>query len=178
MKIILSESQLQEGVGQLADELTRYYGRWPLTIIAVLTGSFVFMADLIRRIDKPVRLGWVAARSYRGMATSPGSLVVHSDLVPDIRGRDVLLLDDIFDTGRTLVELMSQLDERGPASIRSAVLLRKEGRQEVTIRPDHAAFTIPNEFVVGYGLDYNDAYRNLPYLAALEPHEIDREPWG
>jgi hypoxanthine phosphoribosyltransferase len=93
-------------------------------------------------------------------------------LIPDIFGRDVLLVDDIFDTGHTLLEVISLLDELGPKSIRSAVLLRKHGRQEVDVQPDFVAFEIPDQFVVGYGLDYRDAYRNLPYVAALEPEDL------
>ena len=102
--------------------------------------------------------------------------MINTDLLSSgIQGRDVLLVDDIFDTGNTLWELIPQIDELGPASIRSAVLLQKEGRTEVKMRPDFVGFKIPDEFVVGYGLDYNDMYRNLPYLAVLEPHEIEAD---
>ena len=94
--------------------------------------------------------------------------------MPDISGREVLLIDDIFDTGHTLDELITLMNDLGPATIRSAVLLRKRGRQEVDLEPDFVGFDIPNEFVVGYGLDYEDDYRNLPYVAALEPHEIEK----
>ena len=94
-------------------------------------------------------------------------------MMPDIAGRDVLLVDDIFDTGHTLFEVIAELDQFDPRSIRSAVLLLKRGRQEVPFRPDYIGFEIPDEFVVGYGLDYRDAYRNLPYLAALEPQDIE-----
>jgi hypoxanthine phosphoribosyltransferase len=175
VKILLSQDELRDGVRRLADEISREYEDRPLTIIGILTGSVVLLADLIRQLDLPVRVGVIQARSYRGAATRPGPLVVNSDLMPDIRDRDVLLLDDIFDTGKTLLEVISQIDDLGPRSIRSAVLLRKLDRNEVDMVPDHVVFDIPDEFVVGYGLDYQDAYRNLPYVAALEAHELSED---
>ena len=176
VKLLLDEVRIREGVERLAREVGEHYAGRSLTTIGVLTGSMVLLADLIRRIDLPLRVGLVQARSYRGPATQPGQLVVHADLLPDLRGRDVLLVDDIFDTGHTLATLVQQLKLMGPASIRSAVLLRKQGRQQAAIEPDHVAFEIPNEFVVGYGLDYQDSYRHLPYIATLESHELAEEP--
>lgn len=174
LKPLLTENQIRDGVRRLADEVRGFYADRPLTIVGVLTGSIVLLADLIRLLDMPMRMGVVQARSYRGSATTPGRLFVNAELLPDIRDRDVLLVDDIFDTGGTLFELISQLDELGPNSIRSLVLLRKEGRQRVAMRPDHVGFDIPDVFVVGYGLDYRDEYRNLPHVAALEAHEFDK----
>ncbi len=173
MKILISEEQVREGVERLAGEISAYYADRQLTIIGVLTGSIVLVADLIRQLNMPLRMGVVQASSYRGSSTTRGPLVLNSDLMPDIAGRHVLLVDDIYDTGHTLVETIALLDDMRPASIRSAVLLRKHGRQEVTYEPDHVAFDIPNEFVVGYGLDYEDTYRNLPYVAALEPADLE-----
>lgn len=173
MKVVINEQQIRDGVARLAREITDYYADRPLTIIAVLTGSIVLLADLIRQLNMPLRVGVVQASSYRGSSTSRGPLVLNSDLMPDIAGRDVLLIDDIYDTGHTLVETIALLDDMQPASIRSAVLLRKNGRQEITYEPDYVAFEIPNEFVVGYGLDYQDAYRDLPYVAALEACDLD-----
>ncbi len=173
MRKLLDEAQLREGVSRLADELRHHYGDRPITIVAVLTGSVVFLADLIRRLEMPIRIGLVQARSYRGQATSPGALVINTDMLPDIREQDVLVVDDIFDTGRTLLELLHEIDAMGPSSLRSAVLLRKRGRKEVEIDPDHVGFEIPNQFVVGYGLDFNDLYRNLPYLAAMQPGDLE-----
>lgn len=175
MKVLLSADRLQEGVDRLAGEIRENYAGEPLTIIGVLTGSLVLLADLIRRLDMPLRLGLVQASSYRGRATSPGSLVIRSDMLPNVEGRHLLVVDDIFDTGRTLLEVVAQLDELQPASIRTAVLLRKRGRTEVAIEPHFVAFEIPDQFVVGYGLDYNDLYRNLPYVAALEPGDLGGE---
>lgn len=174
MKTLLTEEQLGEGIRRMAGEIKKHYQGRPLTIVGVMIGSIVLLADLIRLLDLPLRVELVQARSYRGGGTRPGPLVINVDLLSEsIQGRDVLLIDDIFDTGRTLWELIPQIDELGPTSVRSAVLLWKEGRSEVAMKPDFAAFTIPNKFVVGYGLDYRDQYRNLPHLAALEPHEIE-----
>jgi hypoxanthine phosphoribosyltransferase len=176
MKTLLTEGQLREGVSRMSLDINRTYGNEPLTIVGVMTGSVVLLADLIRQLAMPLRVGVVAASSYRGAATSPGSLFINSDVMPDITGRHVLLVDDIFDTGHTMVGLMDMMKQFNPASVRSAVLLRKRGRQRVSLEPDFVGFDIPDEFVVGYGLDYQDAYRNLPYVAALEPHEIASGP--
>ncbi|HEY2148857.1 MAG TPA: hypoxanthine phosphoribosyltransferase [Pirellulales bacterium] len=168
MKQILSAAEIEQGVNRLAAEVAGHYVDRPLTILGVLNGSVVLLADLIRRLDLPLRVGLVQASSYRGAATSPAELRVDLAMMPDIQGRHVLLIDDIFDTGHTLSNLMDQLREAKPTSVRSAVLLRKHGRKAVSMEPDHVVFEIPNQFVVGYGLDYQDAYRNLPYIAVLE----------
>ncbi len=173
MRTLLTEEQLRQGVAQLAGEIREYYADRPLTIVGVLIGSVVLLADLIRLLDIPLRVEMVQARSYRGPNTRPGPLVLNLDLLSsDVRGRHVLLVDDIFDTGHTLDELIPQIDELEPASVRTAVLLRKEGRCEVSLKPDFVAFDIPNEFVVGYGLDYLDSYRNLPHVAVLEAEDF------
>ncbi len=134
----------------------------------------MLVADLIRLIHQPMRVGVIQASSYRGATTTRGDLVINSELMLDVKGRDVLLVDDIFDTGHTLEKVVAKLHDFGPASVRSAVLLRKQGRQESTYEPDFTAFNIPDEFVVGYGLDYEDMYRNLPYLAALESEDLEK----
>ena len=172
MKQILSEAEVQAGVRRLAEEVSAHYDGRPLTIIGVLTGSVVLLADLIRLLDMPLRVGVVQARSYRGAATTPGALTINAELLPEIRDCDVLLIDDIFDTGQTLAELVGQFGRLSPRSVRSVVLLRKRGRSRVPLAPDHVGFEIPDEFVVGYGLDYRDAYRNLPFVAALEAAEL------
>jgi len=172
MKVLLSEQEIRDGVGRLADEITRHYAERKLTIIGVLTGGLVLLADVIRRIDIEHQIGVVRARSYRDAATIPGPLTISSDMLPEIRGRDVLLLDDIFDTGHTLSALVYEIERLEPASVRSAVLLWKVGRQEVDMQPDHAIFRIPNKFVVGYGLDFQDAYRHLPYVATLDDEDL------
>jgi hypoxanthine phosphoribosyltransferase len=174
MKILLTTDELHTGVTRMAGEITECYRDQQLTIIGVLTGSIVLLADLIRMIEVPLRVGVLQASSYRGATTTRGELVINSGLMLDVRGRDVLLVDDIFDTGHTLRCVMDKLQDFGPASLRSAVLLRKKERQEVQYEPDFVGFDIPDKFVVGYGLDYEDMYRNLPHLAALEPDDIAR----
>lgn len=176
MKTLLSEDQLKDGVARLSRDINEAYVDQPLTIVGVLTGSVVLLADLIRQLEMPLRVGVISASSYRGATTTRGVLEVNADLMPDISGRHVLLIDDIFDTGNTLVELIELIRNYEPLSVKTAVLLRKHGRQEVDLEPTFVAFDIPNEFVVGYGLDYQDAYRNLPYVAALEPSEIESCP--
>lgn len=182
MKQLLSEQQLREGVCRLADEINAYYRGRALVIVGVLTGSVVLLADLIRLLDMPLKVGLVQANSYRGPTTTPGPLAINLNLLPTIRGRNVLVVDDIFDTGQTLSGLFEQFSAQQPELLRSAVLLRKAGRVQVSLQPDHVGFDIPNEFVVGYGLDYGDLYRNLPYVAALEPGEMtadgDAHPRG
>jgi hypoxanthine phosphoribosyltransferase len=164
MRVLIPEDQIRRRVDELAREIARAYAGQPLTIVGVLTGSLVFLADLIRRLDLPLKIALVQASSYRGAATAPGRLHVQDELLPDLKGRHILLIDDILDTGRTLSHMVGHLRGLGIASVRTAVLLRKEGRQEVAIEPDFVGFTIPNEFVVGYGLDYDDEYRNLPFV--------------
>lgn len=174
MKILLDETTLREGVDQMAQAVGDHYGDRPLTIVAVMTGSLVLLADLIRRLQMPVRVSLIQASSYRG-GTESGSLWIRDDMMLDVTDRHVLVLDDIFDTGKTLRAVLQCMQAMQPASVQSAVLLHKEGRTEVELEPDFVAFKIPDEFVVGYGLDYGDLYRNLPYLAVLDPSEIESE---
>jgi hypoxanthine phosphoribosyltransferase len=176
MQVLLTAEQIREGVDRLAAQIgDREVGR-PLTVIAVMTGSVIFLADLIRQLDMPLRVGILQARSYSG--TQRGGLAINADMLPEVAGRDVLVIDDIFDTGHTLQQVLSLLEELGPRSVRTAVLVLKRGKQQVALRPDYVGFEIPDVFVVGYGLDYNDAYRNLPYLAALEPGDIAPQETG
>jgi hypoxanthine phosphoribosyltransferase len=173
VRVLLTEEQVREGVERMAAFVSGRYGKAPLTILGVMTGSVMLLADLIRLLEMPLRVGVVQASSYRGQ-TIRGELVVLSELLPDLAGRDVLLLDDIFDTGHTLLAIVEHLKRRGAASICTAVLLRKAERKEVAVDPDFAAFDIPNEFVVGYGLDFHDEYRNLPFIGVLEPADLER----
>jgi hypoxanthine phosphoribosyltransferase len=169
---LLTAEELREGVERLAGEVAAHYGERPLTIVGVLNGSIVLLADLIRHLQMPLRIGLLQTRSYRGTATRAGELTINADLFPEVRQRDVLLIDDIYDTGHTLTAVIRQLEELGARSVRSAVLLRKAGRRQAELTPDHVAFEIPDVFVVGYGLDYNDLYRNLPYVAALDAGDL------
>lgn len=172
MKTLLSEEQLKQGIRRMAEKIQSHYQGKPLTIVGVLIGSVVLLADLIRLLNMPLRVDLVQARSYRN-GTRPGPLAINLELLSaDIRGRDVLLVDDIFDTGKTLWELIPQIDELGPASLRTAVLLRKQDQCKLGLKPDFIGFDIPNQFVVGYGLDHRDLYRNLPHIAVLEPSDM------
>jgi hypoxanthine phosphoribosyltransferase len=172
MRVLLTSEQLAAGIDRLSDEIQSTAGERPLIVVGVLTGSIVLVADLIRRLEGPVQVSMVWASSYRGTATRPGELELRLDLLPDLSGYDVLLVDDIFDTGHTLEALLQELRGRGAARVRSLVLLRKQGRAEVAIEPDYVGFEIPDEFVVGYGLDFDGVWRHLPYLAVLEDEEI------
>ncbi|MDA0658546.1 MAG: hypoxanthine phosphoribosyltransferase [Planctomycetota bacterium] len=172
MKTILTEEAIHAGVRRLATQIIDDFRGERLAVMGVMTGSVVFLADLIRQLDFPLRVGVVWASSYRGSTTVRGELSVNTAMMPNVSGEHVLLIDDIFDTGHTLAHLLQEIQKCGAASVRSAVLLRKQGRREVTIVPDYVAFEIPDEFVVGYGLDYQDYYRHLPYLAALEPDDL------
>lgn len=171
MRVLISEHELRDRVKDLGATISAEYQGKPLTILGVLTGSIVLLADLIRFTNVPLRVALVQASSYGGTRTSPGSLSVNVDLVPDLKGRDVLIVDDIFDTGHTMVGLYEAVAGFNPNSIRSAVLLWKTERSGVDIVPDFFCFRIPNEFVVGYGLDFNDEFRHLPYVGI--PDEAD-----
>lgn len=172
MRVLLSAADLAAGIDRLAAEVRREAGETPLVVVGVLTGSIVIVADLIRRLDGPVRVSMAWASSYRGTATEPGTLRLHLDLLPDLTGQDVLVVDDIFDTGRTMEAIVAALKQRGAASVRSLVLLRKQGRGEVAIEPDFVGFEIPDVFVVGYGLDFDGTLRQLDHVAALDEADI------
>jgi hypoxanthine phosphoribosyltransferase len=173
MKTLFTEDQLREGIRRMAGEIQKHYEGKPLTLVGVLTGSIMLLTDLIRLLDLPLRVDLIQARCDKAKGVCLGPLVIDEDLLSfGVRGRHVLLVDDIFSTGRTLWDLIPQIDELGPASVRSAVLLVKDKCCQVALKPDFVGFTIANEFVVGYGLDYRDRYRNLPYLATLESSEM------
>jgi hypoxanthine phosphoribosyltransferase len=167
MEILIPADRIRQRVEELGRQIAADYRDKPVTIVGVLTGSLIFLSDLVRQLELPLRIGLIQASSYRGAATAPGELHIQPELAPDVRGHHVLLLDDILDTGQTLSHLCCHFRELGPASLRVAVLLRKRGRQQVPFEPDYCGFEIPDAFVVGYGLDYNDEYRNLPYIAIL-----------
>jgi hypoxanthine phosphoribosyltransferase len=171
MEALITADRIDARVGEMAAEIARAYEGKPVTVVGILTGCLIFTADLIRRIDLPLRVAFVTASSYRGVTTIPGKLEIRDELLPDIVGRHILLLDDILDTGKTLTRVVAHLLDRGAESVKVGVLLRKIGRQEVPFEPDFVGFTIPDRFVVGYGLDFNDEYRHLPYIGVLGPGE-------
>jgi hypoxanthine phosphoribosyltransferase len=166
---LIDEHQIRERLLSMGRQIETDYRDKPLTIVAVLTGSLIALADLVRQIKIPLRIALLQASSYRGATTTATTLVVNEAFAPDVVGRDVLLLDDILDTGQTLSALVQHLEDRGANSVRTAVLLRKVGRQTVPIEPDYCGFVIPDAFVVGYGLDFNDEFRHLPYVGVLHP---------
>lgn len=168
IRCLLTETEIAQAVTHLGQQVTADFAGQQLTVLGVLTGSIVLVTDLMRRIELPHQLGLVQASSYRGESTHAGELRINLDFLPEIRGRDVLLVDDIFDTGRTLTRIMEQLELFEPRRVRSAVLLWKKSCSEVATVPDYFCFEIPDEFVVGYGLDYNGEYRHLPYIGVVE----------
>ena len=172
MQTLIEEREIHSVVAALGKKIAEEYRGQPLTVLGVLTGSIVFLSDLIRTIDLPLRVGLIQASSYRGTTTTPLELRINDSLLPDIRDRAVLLVDDIFDTGHTLSALLSTVRQHHPRSVRSAVLLWKTGKAKVAIQPDFHCFQIPDRFVVGYGLDYNDDHRHLPFIAALENADL------
>jgi hypoxanthine phosphoribosyltransferase len=167
VELLISESMIRDRLQAMGRQIEDDYLGKPLTIVAVLTGSLIALADLVRQIQIPLRIALVQASSYRGATTTATTLVINEGFAPDVAGRDVLLLDDILDTGNTLGALVEHIKDRGARSVRTAVLLRKIGRQIVPLEPDYCGFVIPDAFVVGYGLDYNDEYRHLPYVGVL-----------
>jgi hypoxanthine phosphoribosyltransferase len=167
MEALIAAEDIRQRVERLAREIAEAYQGRAVTVIGILNGCLIFMADLIRRIDLPLRVAFLTASSYRGESTSPGKLIIRDELLPDLAGKHVLLLDDILDTGQTLTRVVAHLREKGAESVKVAVLLRKAGRQEVPFEPDFVGFTIPDKFVIGYGLDYNDEYRHLPFIGVL-----------
>ena len=171
-RILLSESEIRAGIEHVADKVTRHYAPDGLTVVAVLKGSVVFVADLIRRIPLALELGFAGVESYRG-GTVAGRLEIHGlPGAEEVRGRRVLLVDDILDSGRTLLSLRDELLGRGARDVRTCVFLDKPARRAVDLCADFAAFTIDDLFVVGYGLDFAGRYRNLPYLGALKPRVL------
>jgi hypoxanthine phosphoribosyltransferase len=167
VELLIDEAKIRDRLIAMGQQIEADYRDKPLTIVAVLTGSLIALADLVRQIKIPLRIALLQASSYRGATTTATTLVVNDAFAPDVAGRHVLLLDDILDTGQTLSALVQHLQNRGAKSVRTAVLLRKIGRQLVALEPDYCGFVIPDAFVVGYGLDYNDEFRHLPYVGVL-----------
>ena len=169
-KILLTEEQIQNRIRELGEILTAEYADKNPLVVGVLKGVVVFYADMIRQLKVPCQMDFMWISSYSG-TTSSGSMVVKRDVSTDIQGRHVLILEDIFDTGSSLQFTYNHLMSKGPASVKICTLLDKPERRrpDVTLQADYVGFTIPNEFVVGYGLDYNEGYRNLPYVGILKP---------
>lgn len=172
LDVLFSENVIQERVQSLAREIERDVEEGtPLHVIGILKGAFVFVSDLIRALNRSTAVHFIRASSYGDSTTSSGNVDITYDPEESIEGKNVLLVDDIVDTGRTLNRLYDQLRERSPASLRVCTLLRKPENIEVSVELDYVGFDVPERFVVGYGLDHAEQYRNLPFLAALSEEQ-------
>jgi hypoxanthine phosphoribosyltransferase len=168
--VLLSRAEIQEGIERLAAEIDAKYAGKDLLLVGVLKGAVMVIADLSRALHLPVTMDWMAISSYGAGTKSSGVVRILKDLDTDIKGRDVLVVEDIIDSGLTLSWLLSNLRSRQPASLEVCTLLRKPDAAKVEIDVKHVGFDIPNEFVVGYGLDFAERYRNLPFIGTLAPH--------
>ena len=172
--ILITEADLAERVKSLAQQIERDYTGKEMVIVSLLNGTVMFLADLIRNISLPLRLDFIGVSSY-GAGTESGDLVFTKELRLDVHGRDVLLVDDILDTGRTIARVLAKLRKLKPHEIKTCVLLDKPERRVEKVEADYVGFTIPNKFVVGYGLDYAERYRNLPFVGVLKPEIYEGE---
>lgn len=167
--ILLTEEQLKTRVKELGKAITADYADKEIVLISVLRGSYIFMADLSRAIDRPCTIDFMSVSSYGKGTTSSGQVQITKDLSEEIEGKHVLVVEDILDSGNTLFYLLQILQARKPASIRLCTLLDKPERRVRDIKADYSGFTVPDAFVVGYGLDYAEKYRNIPYIGILKP---------
>lgn len=169
-EILFTEQQLKDRVAQLGKEISRdYAGKEPVLLVSVLRGSYIFMADLSRAMDIPVQIDFMSVSSYGKGTSTSGQVEIKKDLSDSIEGVHVIVVEDILDSGNTLSYLLHVLSARHPASISLCTLLDKPERREKPIHADYVGFTVPNAFIVGYGLDYAEKYRNLPYIGVLKP---------
>ena len=168
-RVLLSEEEIKEKVKLLASEIKCAYGDKNPLILCILKGSLVFTADLIRQLDFPCTIDFMQASSYGSGSETTGKLKIKKDMDTDIQGRDVIIVEDILDTGVTLSNLIPELERRGARKVALCVLLNKPERRRIEVKADFIGFDIENEFVVGYGLDYAEKYRNLPYVGILKP---------
>ena len=168
-KILFTEEELQKRVAELGAQITADYAGKKPVLASVLRGSYIFMADLTRQIKLPLTVDFMAVSSYGSSTTSSGQVEIRKDLSDSIEGRDLIIVEDILDSGNTLYYLRDILSARHPASIKICTLLDKPERRTKPIEADYKGFTIPDAFVVGYGLDYDERYRNLPYIGILKP---------
>ncbi len=167
--ILVTEEQLRQKVAELGAAVSRDYAGKDLLLVSILKGAAVFMADLMRAVNIPCKIDFMVVSSYGGSNTSSTGLVkIIKDLDEDLTGRDVLIVEDILDTGVTLSHLVPMLKMRNPASVKICAILSKPSRRKADIYPDYLGFEVPDEFVVGYGLDYDEKYRNLPFVGVLK----------
>lgn len=168
LKVLIDEETLQKKIGELAEKIMKDYEGKDITFICILKGSAVFTVDLAKKIKNNVRFEFIRVSSYGDSQTSSGKVTMKLDLQDSIEGRDVLIIEDIIDTGRTLSYLRDYLKDKKPASLKICTLLDKKERREFDIEPDYTAFNIPDKFVVGYGLDDRENLRNLPYVGYFD----------
>jgi hypoxanthine phosphoribosyltransferase len=168
--VLITKEEIDAKLAELAAKIDAAYAGKDLLLVGVLKGAVMVMADLARALSSPLTMDWMAVSSYGAGTQSSGVVRILKDLDTDIQGRDVLIVEDIIDSGLTLSWLLSNLGSRGPASLKVCALLRKPDAVEVDIDVEWVGFDIPNEFVVGYGLDYAERYRNLPFVGTLSPH--------
>lgn len=175
-EILIHESTILARLDGIAREITRDFRGRSFTVVGILNGSCIFLGDLLRRIPLPLKIECLSVASYHGGTKSSGEVSFLQSRLPDVKDRDVLLVDDILDTGRTLAAVRDRLiNVCGALSVRTCVLLRKDIPREIDITADYVAFDIPDAFVVGYGLDFMGHYRNLPYIGILAPHAASRK---
>ena len=174
-KVLLTQEQIQDRIRELGEELTAEYAGKNPVIVGVLKGVVIFYADMVRQIKTPCQMDFMWLSSYVGTDSS-GKMLVRQDVTANITGRHVLILEDIFDTGYSLNFTVEHLLSKNPASLKICTLLDKPDRRKsgITLQADYVGFTIPNEFVVGYGLDYNEQYRNLPFIGVLKPEVYEK----
>ena len=171
-RVLFDEQTILRRLDELAAEITGQYRNRELTVIAVLNGSLIFMADLLRRIPLPLKLDCLSVASYHGGTTTTGEVVFKQLALPDVTGRHILILDDILDSGLTLAAIRDKLTTEQPLSVKVCVLLRKLKARLRPVEADYVGFNIGDEFVVGYGLDYLERYRNLPCIGVLRKDKI------
>src|SRR5688500_16271522 len=167
-RVLITRQQIARRVRALSMEIRRDFGGHEMVVVSLLSGTVMFLADLIRHLSLPLRLDFIGVSSY-GAGTESGELVITKELRLDVRGRDVLLVDDILDTGKTLKRVLGKLRQLKPRNIRTCVLLEKAHRRVENVQADYVGFKIPDLFVVGYGLDYAERFRNLPFVGVLHP---------
>lgn len=171
-EIVISEDEVRSRVAELGARISADYGGEPLLLVAVLRGAALFVADLAREITSPVEIDFMAVSSYGSSTKSSGVVRILKDLDESVEGRHVLVVEDILDTGLTLKYLLRNIASRKPASLEVVTLMSKKGKQRVPIQCKYVGFEVPDEFVVGYGLDYGERYRNLPYVGVLKPEAV------
>lgn len=168
VEVMLSEEEVNKRIREIGEAVSRDYAGKSVHLVCVLKGGSFFMTELAKRITVPVSLDFMSVSSYGGETKSSGVVRIVKDLDEPLAGKDVLVVEDIVDSGRTLNYLLEMLKDRGPASVRLCTLLDKPDRRVVDVNVDYTGFTIPDEFVVGYGLDYDQRYRNLPYIGIVK----------